>query len=69
MYAELYEMSKEDVAEQQVKTKDWDETAKELDKIFFTILENDGYSPKDLQEAEMMSAKTGRKVVESGCFI
>ena len=71
MYAELYEMSREDVAEQQVKTKDWEKTAKELEKDFFTISENekyqmekDGYSLEDLQEAERLSVKTGRKAIE-----
>ncbi len=59
------------MAEQQVRTKDWDKTAKELDKAFFTITENekhqmekDGYSLEDLQEAEKLSAKTGRKAME-----
>lgn len=71
LYAELYEMSRENVAEQQVKTKDWEKTAKELEKAFFTIPENekyqmekDGYSLEDLQEAERLSAKTGRKAME-----
>ena len=71
LYAELYEMSREDVAEQQVKTKDWEKTAKELEKAFFTISENekyqmekDGYSLEDLQEAEKLSVKTGRKAME-----
>lgn len=71
LYAELYEMSREDVAEQQVKTKDWEKTAKELEKEFFTISENekyqmekDGYSLEDLQEAEKLSVKTGRKAME-----
>lgn len=71
LYAELYEMSREAVAEQQVKTKDWEKTAKELEKAFFTIPENqkyqmekDGYSLEDLQEAEKLSVKTGRKAIE-----
>ena len=71
LYAALYEMSREDIAEQQVKTKDWEKTAKELEKAFFTIpkdkkrqMEKDGYSPEDLQEAERLSAKTGRKAIE-----
>lgn len=71
LYAELYEMSREDVAEQQAKTKDWEKTAKELEKAFFTIpenekyqLEKDGYALEDLQEAERLSAKTGRKAME-----
>ena len=71
MYAELYEMTREDVAEQQVKTKDWDKTAKELEKAFFTIPENkkyqmekEGYALEDLQEAEWLSAKIGRKAME-----
>ena len=71
LYAELYEMSRENVAEQQVKMKDWDKTAKELEKAFFTIPENekhqmekDGYSLEDLQEAEKLSVQTGRKAME-----
>ena len=71
LYAELYEMSREDVAQQQIKTKDWDKTAKELEKAFFTIPENkkyqmekDGYALEDLQEAERLSAKTGRKAMD-----
>ena len=71
LYAELYEMSREDVAEIQIKSGDWDETAKELEKAFFTIPENekyqmekDGYSLEDLQEAERLSVKTGRKAME-----
>ena len=71
LYAELYEMSREDVAEQQVKTKDWEKTAKELEKAFFTIPENKkyqmekgGYSLEDLQEAEKLSVKTGRKAMD-----
>ncbi|MDE6567854.1 MAG: hypothetical protein K2K70_09020 [Lachnospiraceae bacterium] len=71
LYAEIYEMSREDVAEIQIKWGDWDETAKELEKAFFTIPENekyqmekDGYSLEDLQEAEKLSAKTGRKAME-----
>lgn len=71
LYAELYEMSREDIAEQQMKTKDWEKTAKELEKAFFTIPENkkyqmekDGYALEDLQEAESLSAKTGRKALE-----
>lgn len=71
LYAELYEMSREDVAERQIKTKDWEKTAKELEKAFFTIPENkkyqmekDGYFLEDLQEAERLSVKTGRKAME-----
>lgn len=71
LYAGFYEMSREDVAEIQVKSGDWDKTAKELEKAFFTISENekyqmekDGYSLEDLQEAERLSAQTGRKAME-----
>lgn len=71
LYAEFYEMSREDVAECQIKTKDWDKTAEELEKAFFTIPENkkyqmekDGYALEDLQEAERLSAKTGRKAMD-----
>lgn len=71
LYAELYEMSGEDVAEQQKKTGDWEKTAKELEQLFFTIPENkkyqmekEGYALEDLQEAERLSVKTGRKAME-----
>lgn len=71
LYAELYEMTAEDVARIQTSTGDWEETGKELEKQFFTIPENtkyqmtkDGYSIDDLQEAEKLSAKTGRKAME-----
>ena len=71
LYAELYEMSREEVAEQQMKTKDWEKTAKKLEKVFFMIPENEkyqmekeGYSLEDLQEAERLSVKTGRKAME-----
>ena len=59
------------MAERQVKTKDWEKTAEELEKAFFNIPENekyqmekDGYSLEDLQEAERLSVKTGRKAIE-----
>lgn len=71
LYAELYEMPKEAVAELQTKTKDWDKTMKELEKAFFIIPENkkyqmekEGYALEDLQEAEKLSVKTGRKAME-----
>lgn len=71
LYAELYEMSREDVAEQQKKTGDWEKTAKELEQLFFTIPENkkyqmekEGYALEDLQEAERLSVKTGKKAME-----
>lgn len=71
LYAELYEMSREDVARQQKKTGDWEKTAKELETAFFTIPENEkyqmakqGYAPEDLEEAERLSTKTGRKAIE-----
>ena len=71
LYAELYETSAEEVAKIQVKTGDWEQTGKELEKEFFTIPENtkyqmskEGYSLDDLQEAEKLSAKTGRKAME-----
>lgn len=71
LYAQLYEVSREDVAEQQAKNQDWEKTAKDLEKLFFTISENkkyqmikEGYAPEDLQEAESLSAKTGRKALE-----
>lgn len=71
LYATLYEMSGEEVAEIQVEKKDWEQTGKELEKIFFTIDENvkyqmteEGYLIEDLEEAEKLSVKTGRKAIE-----
>lgn len=71
LYAKLYELSREEVAEKQVRTKDWKKTAKELEKEFFTIPENkkyqmgkEGYALEDLEKAEELSAKTGRKAME-----
>lgn len=71
LYAALYEMSGEEVAEIQVEKKDWEQTGKELEKIFFTIDENvkyqmteEGYLIEDLEEAEKLSVKTGRKAIE-----
>ena len=71
LYAELYEMSREEVAGIQKETGDWENTAEELEKEFFTIPENkklqmekEGYSLEDLQEAERLSAQTGKKAIE-----
>lgn len=71
LYAELYEMDREEVAKIQTETKDWEQTGKRLEQAFFTIPENqkyqmkqDGYSLKDLQEAEKLSVQTGRKAIE-----
>ena len=71
IYAELYEMSSEEVAKIYVETTDWEKTAKELEKEFFTIDENikyqmtkEGYSLDDLEEAEKLSTQTGRKAME-----
>lgn len=71
LYAEIYETSPEEVAKIRTETGDWDRTGKELEKEFFTIPENtkyqmtkEGYSIEDLEEAERLSAKTGRKAME-----
>lgn len=71
LYAELYETEREEVAKLQGKTKDWEKTGKELEQTFFTIPENkkyqmekEGYALEDLQEAERLSVKTGRKAMK-----
>ena len=71
IYAQLYEMSAEEVAKIYVETKEWETTAKEMEKEFFTIDENvkyqmtkEGYSLDDLEEAEKLSVQTGRKAME-----
>lgn len=71
LYAEFYETSVEEVVRLQIKTGDWEQTGKALEKEFFTISENkkyqmsqEGYSIEDLDEAEKLSAQTGRKAME-----
>ena len=71
LYAELYETDREQVAKIQVETRDWEQTGRELEQDFFTIPENtkyqmeqEGYSLDDLEQAEKLSVKTGRKAIE-----
>lgn len=71
IYAELYETPREEVAALYVQTKDWEKTGETLEKKFFTIPENtkyqmeeDGYSPEDMEEAEKLSAQTGIRASE-----
>lgn len=71
IYAELYETSPEEVAAVYVQTNDWEKTGETLEKQFFTIPENtkyqmeeDGYSPEDMEEAEKLSARTGIRASE-----
>ena len=51
--------------------KDWEQTGRKLEQDFFTIPENtkyqmeqEGYSLDDLEQAEKLSVKTGRKAIE-----
>ena len=71
LYAELYETDREEVAKIQEETKDWEKTGRKLEQDFFTIPENtkyqmeqEGYSLDDLEQAEKLSVKTGRKAIE-----
>lgn len=71
LYAQLYETEREEVAKIQNETKDWEQTGRELEQAFFTIPENtkyqmekEGYSLDDLEQAEKLSVKTGRKAIE-----
>lgn len=71
LYAELYETDREEVAKIQAETKDWEKTGRKLEQDFFTISENtkyqmeqEGYSLDDLEQAEKLSVKTGRKAIE-----
>lgn len=71
LYAELYETDREGVAKIQAETKDWEKTGRKLEQDFFTIPENtkyqmeqEGYSLDDLEQAEKLSVKTGRKAIE-----
>lgn len=71
LYAELYEIDREKVAKIQIETNDWEKTNRELEREFFTIPENtkyqmekEGYSLDDLEQAEKLSVKTGRKAIE-----
>lgn len=71
IYAELYETTAEEVAGIRMRTGDWEETGKELEKGFFTIPENkkyqmtqEGYQIEDLNEAEKLSVRSGIKAME-----
>ena len=71
LYAELYETDREEVAKIQAETNDWEQTGRKLEQDFFTIPENtkyqmeqEGYSLDDLEQAEKLSVKTGRKAIE-----
>lgn len=71
IYAELYEVTREQVAELYIQTNDWEQTGKQLEKEFFTIPENtkyqmakDGYSLDDIEEAEKLSVKEGIRAME-----
>ena len=71
VYATLYETDKEEVARIQKKTNDWEKTNKQLEKEFFTIDENikyqmqkEGYRLEDLEKAEKLSVRTGKKAME-----
>ena len=71
LYAELYETDREEVAKIQAETKDWEKTGRKLEQDCFTIPENtkyqmeqEGYSLDDLEQAEKLSVKTGRKAIE-----
>ena len=71
LYEELYETDGEQVAKIQAETNDWEQTGRKLEQDFFTIPENtkyqmeqEGYSLDDLEQAEKLSVKTGRKAIE-----
>lgn len=71
IYAELYEVTREQVAELYIQTNDWEKTGEQLEKEFFTIPENtkyqmakDGYSLDDIEEAEKLSVKEGIRAME-----
>ena len=71
LYEELYETDGEQVAKIQAETKDWEQTGRKLEQDFFTIPENtkyqmeqEGYSLDDLEQAEKLSVKSGRKAIE-----
>ena len=64
LYAELYEMDREQVAKIQAETKDWEQTGRKLEQDFFTIPENtkyqmeqEGYSLDDLEQAREIIEK------------
>ena len=71
LYEELYETDGEQVAKIPAETHDWEQTGRKLEQDFFTIPENtkyqmeqEGYSLDDLEQAEKLSVKTGRKAIE-----
>lgn len=71
MYAEMYGVSKDEVAEMKLENGAWDNVYTKLEEAYFTIGETDkyqmaeeGYLLEDLYEAEVLARKTGRKAIE-----
>jgi len=71
IYAELYDVSEERVANLKLNMKDWEVVNSKLDTEYFTISETekyqmskDGYSLEDLYEAETLARKTGKRALD-----
>lgn len=71
LYAVLYEKTDNDVAKMKQEKKDWKTVNEELEAEFFTIPEQtkynmaqDGYDIDDLNKAEIMSQRTGKKAID-----
>lgn len=70
LYATLYDKSDNEVAKLKQEKKDWKKVNEELENEFFVIPEQikydmaqDGYDIDDLNEAESMSRRTGKKAI------
>ena len=71
IYAELYDVSEERVANLKLDMEDWEEVNSKLDTEYFTIgetekyqMSEDGYSLEDLHEAETLARKTGKRALD-----
>lgn len=71
LYAEMYEVSKESVADMKQESDDWNEVYTRLETAYFTIGETekyqmaeDGYLLDDLYEAEVLARKTGKRAID-----
>lgn len=71
IYAELYDVPEERVANLKLDMEDWEAVNRKLDTEYFTIgetekyqMSEDGYSLEDLYEAETLARKTGKRALD-----
>lgn len=71
IYAELYDVPEERVANLKLDMEDWEAVNRKLDTEYFTIgetekyqMSEDGFSLEDLYEAETLARKTGKRALD-----